>query len=119
MRIALLKVLEKEILGHIDKLAMVDQVLHRLPPLAIEGVKHAVVAPIELQRWHIEQFAEPGIERWRSLDPAPLQIQLGITVHGEHIAPEQLDQARRRQVIAYVRQADACGDAAMPGTACQ
>ena len=54
MRVALLQVLEKERFRHIDKLPMVDHVLHGLLTFAVIGVEHAVVDPVELQRRYIE-----------------------------------------------------------------
>lgn len=106
MRVEFFQVLEEERFGHIGELAMVDQVLHRLQPLAIERMEDAVIDPVEFQRRYIEQLTELLVERWRGLDPAPLQIQLGVTVHGEHVTLEQLDQARGRQVIAHIRETD-------------
>lgn len=116
MGIAFFQVAEEQLLRHIGEAPMVHQVLHRLVALTVEGVKDTVLHPVELQRRHIKQLAQTLVERRRSLDPTPLQVQLGVAVHGEHITAQQLQQTRGRQVIAHVRQTDARGNPAMPGT---
>ncbi|MNP49904.1 hypothetical protein D3C76_1441230 [compost metagenome] len=67
---------------------MIDHVLHQLLAVAIVGMENAVVDPVELQWRHIEQLAEFLVERRRGLDPAIIQIELGVAVHGEHVALE-------------------------------
>ncbi len=114
VRIAFFQVFEKERLRYVGELAVIDEVLHQLRAIAVEGMKNTVVDPVEFQRRHIEQVAEFPVERWRRLDPAILQIKLGVAVHGEHVALEQLKQPWRRQMIAHIRQADPRGNPAMP-----
>src|SRR3990167_8339353 len=81
MWVALFQVLEKERLRHVGELAVVDQVLHQLLAVAVEGMENTVVDAVELQRRDIEQFAELLVEGRRRLDPAPVQKQLRIAVH--------------------------------------
>ncbi len=95
---------------------MIHHVFHRALPLAVERMENTVIDPVELQRRHIEQLTQLLVERRRRLDPAAVQIKLGVAVHGEHITFEQRNQARRRQMIAHVRQADARRNAAVPRT---
>ena len=70
VRIAFFQVLEKERFGHVGKLTVIDQVLHQLLTIAIEGMKNAVVDPVEFQRRDIEQFTQSLIERRRGFDEA-------------------------------------------------
>lgn len=70
---------------------------------------------VERQWRHLEYPAQRLVERRRGLDPAPVQVQFGVTVHGEHLAAQQFQQARRGQVIAHIGQTDTRGNAAMPG----
>lgn len=114
MRVTFLDVGEEEFLGHLGKLPMVHHVLHGALALAVEGVENTVVNTVELQGWHIEQFAQLLVECGRGLDPTAIQIQLGVAVHGKYVTSEQLDQTRRREVVAHVGQADACRNPAVP-----
>lgn len=119
VRIAFFQVFEKERFRYVGELAVIDEVLHQLRAIAVDGMKNAVADPVELQRRHIEQVTEFAVERWRRLDPAILQVKFGVAVHGEHVALEQFKQSWRRQMIAHICQADPRGNPAMPRGTCQ
>ncbi len=98
---------------------MVHHVLHGALALAVEGVENTVVDAVEIQRRHVEQFAQLLVEGGRGFHPAAIQIQLGVAVHGKYVTSEQFDQTWRRQVVAHVGQADTRWNAAVPCAPCQ
>ena len=92
MRVTLPEVTEEKRLGHVRKLPVIHHVLHRPLALAVERVKHTVVDSVEIQRCYIEHLAQLTVERRRGLDPAPLQIQFGVAMHGKHFTAQQFQR---------------------------
>ena len=78
-------------------------------------MEDAVGDAVELQRSDVEGAAQGTVERRGGLHPTALEVQLGIAVHGEHLAAQRFQQARRGQVVAHVGQADPRRNPAMPG----
>jgi hypothetical protein len=68
------------------------------------------LTPVELERRDFCQFAQPGVEGRRALDPFPVDLELGVRVPVERIA-DLLLQPLRGEVVAHIGKARARGDA--------
>jgi hypothetical protein len=89
---------------------VVAHVFHVPAAARVERVEQGVVAPVELERADADALAEGLVEDRRGLHPRAVEVQLGIAVVVEDVGGHHPAQARARQVVPDVREADARGN---------
>jgi hypothetical protein len=100
------EIVENELERHVRKGAAIVQILHVAPPGAIKLLKQRIVPPIEFENAYAETVTEGSIEGGCGLDPAAVDIEIGVRVPPEDVGAEQLMESGRRHVIANVGIAD-------------
>ena len=98
----------------VEAAALVD-VLHVAVAGLVEGVHQGVVGAVEVERLGAESLAQLDVERRAELEPAVPEQQLAVAVPGEQVGAHLGAELLARQVVADVGEAEAGGDAAMPG----
>ena len=100
---------------NVGKRTVVPYILHVLLSLPVIWMKEAVISAVEVERIYAELIAEGPVEGWCGLDPPVVEEELRITVEDKGVRLHQLPEPLGGEVVAYIGEAHAAGDAGGTG----